>query len=62
MKENAPLWMRTPRRGRWLLSQPRSGARVRLAGLFVLLPLGKYVLWNKKPSGQDAYYVQRKGS
>ncbi len=26
----------TPRKGRWLLSQPRSGARVRRAGLFVL--------------------------
>ncbi len=28
--------MRTPRKGIWLLMQPRSGARVRLAGLFVL--------------------------
>ena len=26
--------MRTTRKGRWLLSQPRSGARVRQAGLF----------------------------
>ena len=29
--------MRTPRKGIWLLMQPRSGARVRLAGLFVFI-------------------------
>lgn len=29
--------MRTPRKGIWLLMQPRSGARVRLAGLFLLI-------------------------
>ena len=36
MKQKRSAWMRTPRKGRWLLAQPRSGARVRQAGLFVL--------------------------
>jgi len=35
--KNAPLRMRNTRKGRWLLSQPRSGARVWRAGLFVHL-------------------------